>query len=165
MRRVLGSRRHRHDVGAAAVEFALVLPVLLVLVIGIVNYGLWFNDSLSMRQGVREGARRAAVLNPSTACTGTGMAAYACTTRAQLVESGGVAAVKVFAPSGWVRGQEVVVCALVTAVNFTTVVPMPAGGLIKSRTVMSIENVTPMPTDFSYQDAAPTGGDWTWCTS
>lgn len=160
MRRNLRDRRHRRDGGAAAVEFALVLPVLLVLVIGIVNYGLWFNDSLSMRQGVREGARRAAVLNSTTACTGTGMAAYACTTRAQMVESGGVAAVKVFAPNGWVRGQEVVVCGMVTAVNFTNFVPMPAGGLIKSQTTMSIENVTPMPTDAIYAD----GGDFSWCT-
>lgn len=160
MRRDLHGRRHRRDGGAAAVEFALVLPVLLVLVIGIVNYGLWFSSSLSMRQGVREGARRAAVLNASTACAGSGMAAYACTTRAQMVGASGVPAVKVFAPSGWVRGQQVVVCGMVAAVNFTNFVPLPAGGLIKSQTTMSIENVTPMPSDTSYAD----GGDWTWCT-
>ncbi|WP_141012904.1 TadE/TadG family type IV pilus assembly protein [Nocardioides sambongensis] len=52
--------------GAAAVEFALVLPVLLVLVFGIINFG----DMLSVRQGVSqaaaEGARAAAVTPGST---------------------------------------------------------------------------------------------------
>ncbi|NMM22100.1 MAG: hypothetical protein HHJ11_01130 [Phycicoccus sp.] len=36
--------RRGRDRGAAALEFALVMPVLFMLLIGIVNYGLWFND-------------------------------------------------------------------------------------------------------------------------
>ena len=50
-------RRHRGARGAAAVEFALVMPILFLVMFGIIQYGLYFNDSLNTRQGVREGAR------------------------------------------------------------------------------------------------------------
>ena len=33
------------------------------LVFGIIDYGLWFSDSLSTRQGVREAARQGVVAN------------------------------------------------------------------------------------------------------
>jgi hypothetical protein len=143
---------------------ALVMPILFMMLIGIINYGLWFNDSLSLREGVRESARQAVVWN-LTGCTGTNMAAVACVARAQIGATGR-SYVKVMAPNGWVKGQEVVVCGMVKSVNFTGFVPLPAGGLIESKTSMSIESVTPMPTDTNpYADTLPTGGDWTWCTT
>ncbi|MFI5073895.1 MAG: TadE family protein [Actinomycetales bacterium] len=49
-------RRHR-DRGAAIVEFAIVIPLLLALLFGVVDYGLWFNDSLSVRQGGGRGGQ------------------------------------------------------------------------------------------------------------
>lgn len=163
LRRGRGSR----DGGAAAVELALVMPLLFTILMGIVNYGLYFNDSLSVRQGVREAARGAVVRRdyPSP-CTGTGMAAVACDTRSQ-IKPGGVAYAKVFAPNGWVRGQQVVVCGMVVAASFSGFVPLPAGGLIKSKTVMSIEvnSSASMPTDTSYEDSPPTGESWSWCTA
>jgi TadE-like protein len=160
--------RGGRDHGAAAVEFALVLPVLMLLIMGIINYGLWFNDSLQLRQGIREAARQAVVLVPfsGTGCGGTyGMDNVACGTHSQTVTTGGVASVRILTgPGGWVRGNQVVVCAMVNATNFTGFVPLPAGGLIKSKTSMSIESLpttTPFPT--SYTTDWPTG-DWTWCT-
>jgi len=48
---------HRDDRGAAAVEFALVLPILLVLVLGIVQFGITFSQWLEMEHAAREGAR------------------------------------------------------------------------------------------------------------
>lgn len=47
--------------GAAAVEFALILPVLMVLVFGIVNYGDMLSVRQSVSQAASEGARAAAV--------------------------------------------------------------------------------------------------------
>jgi Flp pilus assembly protein TadG len=157
-------RRSGRDQGAAAVEMALVMPILFMLLMGIINYGLWFNDSLSLRQGVREAARQAVVGTQATGCTGTfTLAAVACGARAQIGATGRSYAM-VLVPNGWTKGQEVVVCGMVTSINFTGFVPLPAGGLIKSKTSMSIESVTQMPTDTSYADTPPTGGDWTWCT-
>ena len=56
-------RRHRflNDDGVAAVEFALILPVLLLLVLGIINFGYLFGQKLALNQAVREGARQSVV--------------------------------------------------------------------------------------------------------
>lgn len=47
--------------GAAAVEFALVLPILLLLLFGIISYGYMLSFRGSLSQGAAEGARAAAV--------------------------------------------------------------------------------------------------------
>jgi Flp pilus assembly protein TadG len=49
--------RRRQDQGAVAVEFALVLPLLMALLVGIVTAGLGYNNVLGVADGVREGAR------------------------------------------------------------------------------------------------------------
>jgi Flp pilus assembly protein TadG len=43
--------------GAAAVEFALVLPLLLMLVFGMIDYGRAYNEQITLTQLAREGAR------------------------------------------------------------------------------------------------------------
>jgi Flp pilus assembly protein TadG len=45
------------DRGAAAVEFALILPILLVIVLGIIQFGFTFTQWLEMEHAAREGAR------------------------------------------------------------------------------------------------------------
>jgi TadE-like protein len=47
--------------GAAAVEMAIVLPLLLMLLLGIIEFGRVFNVQISLSQAAREGARHAAV--------------------------------------------------------------------------------------------------------
>lgn len=54
----------RDDRGVAAVEFALVLPVLMALLFGIIEFGFVFKDQLAVLQAAREGARIAAVGRP-----------------------------------------------------------------------------------------------------
>jgi Flp pilus assembly protein TadG len=49
------------DRGSAAVEFALVLPLLLVLVLAVVQIGLFVRDDLVLVGSARAGARQAAV--------------------------------------------------------------------------------------------------------
>jgi Flp pilus assembly protein TadG len=53
--------RPRGDRGSAAVEFALVLPLLLLLVFGIVDFGRMLNDKIMLTEAAREGARSAAL--------------------------------------------------------------------------------------------------------
>jgi Flp pilus assembly protein TadG len=53
--------RSTDERGAAAVEFALVLPLLVTLVFGIVQAGLALNTKLTLTHAVREGARTAIV--------------------------------------------------------------------------------------------------------
>jgi len=57
-------RRHRiikSEKGASAVEFALILPILIILVFGIVEFGIAFNNYITITHAAREGARIAAV--------------------------------------------------------------------------------------------------------
>jgi Flp pilus assembly protein TadG len=60
-------RRLRHDTrGQALLEFALILPVLLLLVLGIVEFGRAWNLAQMMSDVAREGTRRAVVADGST---------------------------------------------------------------------------------------------------
>ena len=51
--------------GQAIVEFALVLPVLLLLMLGLINLGLLINSQIILTQAAWEGARAGATLDPS----------------------------------------------------------------------------------------------------
>jgi hypothetical protein len=53
------------DRGAAAVEFALVLPLLLFLVFGIIDFGRALNAQVTLTQAAREGARMDALGEPN----------------------------------------------------------------------------------------------------
>lgn len=55
--------------GAAAVELALVLPILLVLVFGIIDFGRAYNAKISLTQAAREGARVRALGGDAAATT------------------------------------------------------------------------------------------------
>jgi hypothetical protein len=52
-------RRGRGERGAVLVEAAIILPVLLLIVLGIVEYSLAFKNSLSITSATRSGARTA----------------------------------------------------------------------------------------------------------
>lgn len=51
----------RNKRGAAMVEMAIVVTLLLLLVFGIIDFGLMLKDYLALSQAAREGARSAAV--------------------------------------------------------------------------------------------------------
>ena len=68
VRRVLPSSIHGGsgaDRGAAAAEFALLLPLLLMIVLGIVDFGRMLNAQVSLTQAAREGARLVALGQPN----------------------------------------------------------------------------------------------------
>lgn len=62
--------RFRSDAGAAAVEFALVLPILILLAIGIAEFGRLYNIQNSLSAAAREGVRIVALGNASTVTGG-----------------------------------------------------------------------------------------------
>lgn len=57
--------RSRNERGASAVEFALVVPILAMLLIGIVTVAIVYNNKLALANAVREGARVGATLPAS----------------------------------------------------------------------------------------------------
>jgi Flp pilus assembly protein TadG len=59
------SRLKRDDRGAAMVEFAIVLPVLLLILLGIIEFGRAYNAQVSIQAAAREGARELALRHSS----------------------------------------------------------------------------------------------------
>lgn len=54
-------QRRRDERGAAVVEFALILPVLVLFVFGIVEFGRAYSARIELTGAVREGARAVAL--------------------------------------------------------------------------------------------------------
>jgi Flp pilus assembly protein TadG len=54
-------RCHKPEQGAAAVEFALILPVFSLMLFGTIQYSMYFWSAQSAADAAREGARRGAV--------------------------------------------------------------------------------------------------------
>jgi Flp pilus assembly protein TadG len=54
-------QRIRDEQGQTATEFALVLPVLALLLFGVIQFGILFNNYVTLTDAVRSGARKAAV--------------------------------------------------------------------------------------------------------
>jgi Flp pilus assembly protein TadG len=51
----------KHESGQSLVEFALVVPVLLLFILGILEFGWLLNAKITLTGGAREGARAAVV--------------------------------------------------------------------------------------------------------
>ncbi|GAA1893701.1 glycosyltransferase 87 family protein [Lapillicoccus jejuensis] len=58
---LLRARRGRRDGGVAAVEAAIVLPILFVVLFGIIEFGFVFRDDISITTAIRSGTRYAAI--------------------------------------------------------------------------------------------------------
>ena len=54
-------QRRRDQRGAAAIEMAIVLPILILLVFGIIEFSIYFNRLQGLQAAAREGARVAAL--------------------------------------------------------------------------------------------------------
>ena len=69
IRRFLRRRRERAQ---SLVEFSLVLPIFLIMVFGIIDFGMGLRAYITVAQASREGARYASVGNPAGTFTAGG---------------------------------------------------------------------------------------------
>ena len=60
-------RRARDERGTSLVEFALILPVVVLFVFGIIDFGWAFSQQLALKHAAREGVRAAVVNNGAAA--------------------------------------------------------------------------------------------------
>lgn len=158
--------RGSRDRGASAVEFALLVPVLVLLLLGILQYGVWFTDSIGLRHGAREAVRSAAVTEFSP-CTGPGSDAAA-KTACLAKERSGVLAKDVYArvlvrSSSWTEGGRLTVCLMADEQGFGFG-PLPGDGVLRTKATSRIEVDNVPATVSSYTADAPTR-DWSWCTA
>ena len=150
-------------------EFALVSVLLFPLLLGIIQYGLYFNDAINTRQGIREAARQG-VVRSFPACGGetTDMGKLRCNAKVQIGALASTTYIKVWYPSGpsvgWVKGYPLKVCAA-TKNTAPGMLPMPNGGWTRSQATMAVEqDAAPLPTGSTTEDPLPSG-DWNWCTA
>jgi len=96
--------------GQAMVEFALVAPMLFLVLFGIVQFGIAFMHSVALTDAVRAGARKASVSRSSAdpAAAASSAVLSAATDLDQSTLSGRI---QVTAPGGWVAGGNVTVSA------------------------------------------------------
>jgi Flp pilus assembly pilin Flp len=182
LRRANGGGGERAEAGAAAVEFALVLPILVLILFGIIDYGLYFNTSLQARWGVHDAAR-AAVVAPSaggtTSCGATVSNApppdimrLICAVTSSTGSATAKKYIDVQLPAGWQVGSPLIVCERLDATGVTGYVPLPRRGQIRDVAVLEIEQPDLDPLwppaeqvvpDQDYAETLP-NGDWSWCT-
>jgi Flp pilus assembly protein TadG len=136
------SRRLREDKsGVALVEFALVLPLLLVLLFGMLDFGRAFNYWIDATHLANEGARWA-VVNTNPGATGTLQQYVQQQADTQELRLGGTAAISsplqvcVSFPNGTAIGNPVRVTASVTY-NWLPFISKHALGGLLSTTVSS----------------------------
>jgi Flp pilus assembly protein TadG len=70
-------KRMKSERGAAAVEFALVLPLLLLLLLGIVEFGRVYNAQMQLTAAARDSARVMTIGNPAASAAEARAAAVA----------------------------------------------------------------------------------------
>jgi Flp pilus assembly protein TadG len=132
--RILSALRHRlmrSDRSQSVVEFALVAPLFLVLIMGIIDFGLGFGSYVQLKNAAREGARYAVVGNPPGSypadCTGsmtTSVIGHVCIAVNDL-NLADLQSVSVQYPNGQASGNSVVVTA-----HYRYRLITPLGGLV-----------------------------------
>jgi Flp pilus assembly protein TadG len=94
----------KNERGQTMAELALILPILLVLLFGIIQFGIIFNNYVTLTDAVRSGARKAVVSrfssNPAQVCTDQVRAAASQLTQSDLT---------VTCTSSWQTAQDVTV--------------------------------------------------------
>jgi hypothetical protein len=71
--------------GAAMVEFAIVLPLLLMLVFGIIEFGRAYNNQVTLTHAAREGVRELTISGDADAAKDVAIAAASSSLRTELL--------------------------------------------------------------------------------
>lgn len=181
-----GARRpaKRDERGSEALELALVSPLLLLIVLGIVEFGWVFSNYLGVRTGVRQAARQGAISigafnNAAPTCTLTGVSGASndvedlmCLAQSQ-VGLGDVSRIKVVfdnpaltaGGSTYAVGNAIVVCQSYPLTSITKMFALILDGrYITDKAAFRIEAA---PSDGETETAGaetdPSGGGWSWC--
>ena len=172
-------RSRRPDTGASAVEFALLAPVLFLILFGIIDYGIWFADAISLRQAVRDACASGSVENFGTSCSATvtdrDLHKFACSVASGAAPISGTVAVRAViatdpqAASGRPHGSRASPCGSARSASTRLCCRWcrsRAGGISKTRVDIPIEQASSAgaATRTGYAgDPPPSGADWSWC--
>lgn len=163
-------------------EFAIVSVLLFTLLFGIIEFGYQFNNYQALRQGVREAARKGAVLEFGTD-TSCGLASLSgdpsvdvrrlmCLAKNQIGLGDDATRVKIMftdaaitrqESAGYVESNALVVCAQSRMDSLSGFFPVLDGRTLRSKTTIRIEQSSSQA-QRDGQEAPQPGNDWSWCT-
>ena len=163
-------KARKHERGASIVEFAMVLPLFIGLLMGFIDFGLNLNNISSVRQAVREGARDVAVGDPGDAVCDlfapadpapkTPTKNLLCGIRKSV--PGSSVRLRLRYPNGHVSGKKAVVCAQYQVTSATGFYKsLLTKTVTKVQTQMRIERLETDLDEFS--ESAFVGQNWNWC--
>jgi len=159
-------REGERERGNALVEFAVVVPLMLLLVFGIIEWGVFLNRNIDLTQGVRDAGRQAAVASytgglPSCA-SGSPTTQLVCLAHNRIGVSG--VAVHVIGPASNVIGSQFAVCATYQTTSVTGLMSPFLPKYMHSETIMRLEQA-PANGLTTGGDADPEGNNWSSCSA
>jgi Flp pilus assembly protein TadG len=161
------------------VELAIILPIFLLLVFGTIQFGITYNNLITLRQGTREAARQGAVGNfgSTSSCslnspTGSSdIQKLMCLAKQQIGLNYANTRVKVLSGSAdftsagtFQKGEALIVCVEYPVDAMAKFVsPVLGTTVLKTKTAMRIET-SYTATETAGQETPLAGLDWSWCT-
>lgn len=158
------------EAGATGVEMAMVLPLLVLLIAGVMDFGMLFSDLMSLRHGVGSGIRHGIVAQSGglSTCTLTGASGapaetrnLMCLVKERIALEEANTRVKVYFPGSKTKGGSLVICAQYPMESITTMLDPVLNGELTSRVEMRIEQ--DLSAFGSAEESPLDGGDWAWC--
>ena len=146
-------------------EMAIVIPLILMIVFGIIEWGVFLSRRIDLTQGVREAGRQGAVAlyNGGVAsCTGTPTDQLVCLAKSRIGVTG--VAVHVIGPTQNTVGSSFAVCATYKTVSITGLMKPLLPSYAHAETTMRLEQapVTGLTTG---GDPDPEGNNWSSCSA
>ena len=178
--------------GQGLVEFALILPVVLLVLVGIIEFGAVYSKIISMRQGIREAGRQGSVANwgSTSACGLVGVTSgggtpttdnvmkLMCLAKDQAGVGDGVRIKVLFADDSiqnpttaspsYVVGHSIVICAIYPLQSLTGLMqPFLDNRFATTKAAFRIEKTTTPAggSETGGYETPPPGKDWSWCPS
>ena len=161
----MGMRPRPDERGAQLVEFALVVPIFLLLIMGIVDFSVAFNDYNSVRSGVSEGTRQGVVANfADGGCSGTSSQQLACLTKNRIGLDAADTKVKIVIPDSYAVGDPLRICAMHDVDSITGMFNVILDDRVATSQIdMRIEKLDDDEPLTDYEETALSGENWSWC--
>jgi len=161
------------------VEAALVMPLLLLVVFGIIEFGTTYSNYIGLRDGVRQAARSGAVGNfgQSSSCgledadeASVTIQRLMCLTKRQTGLDPNQVRVKIISanstftgPGTFAKNDALIVCAQIPTKAVTGFLASAlTGKVLRTKVAMRIERSDIVAT--AGEETPPPGQDWSWCT-
>jgi len=168
-------RAQRGEHGSALVEFTIVMPLLMLLIFGVVEFGLAYSNKIAVRQGAVGNFGPAFTTGAPCYLTGAGTASahvknLMCLAKSEIGIDNEKTRVKILsgspdftAPGTFAHTDSIVVCAQTPLDSVSGLfAPFLGGTVLHSKTSIRIE-VSDL-VESGGAETPPEGGDWSWCS-